>query len=640
MLSTMRNDFKKYSWTLWLVIFAFIGGFIVTDAFRGDSRETMDLVFIGDKVIKVEEYQSQLLTTLRAYKEQFKDNFDKRFISQLNLPDQILQGVITSNIIKLEAENLHLTSTDEELREKILKHPQLQKDGKFIGYENYRLALAHARMNVEDFEKSLREQIVVEKFKDFITGGMVVDTDTLKNDFFREKDNAEIEYVMMQPDMIKEAQPVSDSEIAEYYEKNKQDFKSREQRAGQAIILNYADFKKDVKIEPAKIFEYFKTNKSEFAEEAKAKVSRILLKYTEANREEIQKKADALQKELSKENFALKAQEMSEDEKGKEGGDHGFFGWQGFTQQEKSIIESMAKDEISSPVDAREGFSILMVMEKTDKRQKAFDEVKDLIRDTMERQELEKLAQEKIADIHKKVKDSGNLKESAAKLDLKVVETGMVSMGQPVKDVDPNGFVSRNLFQLKEKEVSAPISLQNGVGLAQLTAIQPSVVEPLDKVKDRVKLEAEKIKKLDKLMETAAATTAELNALKDDKEVETYLKGKDLTSTPTTYQRGDRIAYMPEKAGLDEQIFAMNLNTYSEPIRLKTAIAIVKVKSKKINTDADFIKEKEAFYTQKLEQKKNEYFSGYLASKRDEYEVRINRELYDEVREDVLNRFN
>ena len=57
MLRTMRNDFKKYSWTLWLVILAFVGGFILTDAFSGKSQGKTGLIYVDDELmVRGEEF--------------------------------------------------------------------------------------------------------------------------------------------------------------------------------------------------------------------------------------------------------------------------------------------------------------------------------------------------------------------------------------------------------------------------------------------------------------------------------------------------------------------------------------------------------------------------------------------------------
>jgi peptidyl-prolyl cis-trans isomerase D len=640
MLKKMRNDFKKYSWTLWLVMLAFVLGFIAIDAFRpGGGPDAKDeLIYIGDTTIKAGDFQDQLHKTLLNYKERFKENFDKRLITQMGLPEQVLQNQINTTILRNEAEKLNITASDEEVREKIITNPSFQVNGKFIGLAEYKLRLSYAHLRPTEFENELKEEIVLQKFQDLVTTGIVIDGDTLREKYSKEKDEAKLDFILLKSNTIKETPEVSDSEITEFYEKNKEDFKSQERRAGNIIALKFDDYKSELKITAKDMLDYYKQNQANYVDPEKIKVSRILLKYNKENEAEIEKKAIALQAELNKDNFAQKARELSEDDKAQNGGDYGYFEWQNFTAQEKTIIDSLKEFEVSSPVNTQSGYSLLFISEKVDKKQKEFDKVRDIIRDTMEKQKLDELVTDKITAIYKKVKDAENIKEPAEKMSVKVIDSGLVVNGAEIKDVDPNGYLSRQLFQLKQNQISTPVTYANGMAIVQLLQIEGPKVESLENVKDRVKERAIEVKKLAVLMERGKAITAELNVMTDEKAIEKYLKDKDLNATEITYKRGNRLSSLPEKEGLDDLIFSLTENRYSDPIEFKMQAAIVKVKSKTIKTQADYEKDKIEFYTQKLREAKNSYFASYMIKKREEYNVRINQELYQKIKDYVLGR--
>ncbi|MCP5102413.1 MAG: hypothetical protein GY950_03490, partial [bacterium] len=381
---------------------------------------------------------------------------------------------------------------------------------------------------------------------------------------------------------------------------HKEDFKSAEQRAGNLIAFKFDDYKKDVELTPQDVYDYYKSNQTQYVEPAKTKVSRILLKHDGTNSDDILKKAEALQKELTAENFAQKAKEVSQGDKAKEGGDHGYYAWQRFSKQEKAIIGSLDQGEISTPVNTGTGFALLFVSEKVDKRQKVLNEVENIIRTTLEKRKLDALVKNKLEVIYKKIEKSENIKEQAKKLGVEVVETELLTSGGAVKDIDPGGYISRQLFQLEEKKVSTPFTFAQGMAIVQLTKIQKPEVEPLDKVKDKVKAAAVKVKKLRRLLQDAKAVTADLNNMTDEKKIEKYLKDKDLGATNSTYRRGNRLAQLPVKKGLDELIFSLAENRYSDPIDMTTEVVIVKVKTKKITAAADFETDRTEFYTQKL----------------------------------------
>lgn len=128
MLRAMRDSFKKLSWTLWLVIIAFVLGFVMTDAFQGQKQAKTGLIFIGEEpVLQGDEYRRQVMRLLLRYKEQNK-NFNKSMITQRRIPEQMLQGMIDTIVVRKEAEKLNIKASDREIRDKIIT--RFQRDGK------------------------------------------------------------------------------------------------------------------------------------------------------------------------------------------------------------------------------------------------------------------------------------------------------------------------------------------------------------------------------------------------------------------------------------------------------------------------------------------------------------------------------
>ena len=70
------------------------------------------------------------------------------------------------------------------------------------------------------------------------------------------------------------------------------------------------------------------------------------------------------------------------------------------------------------------------------------------------------------------------------------------------------------------------------------------------------------------------------------------------------------------------------------PIDLKTAAAvIVKLKSKKIVSDEDFARERDGYYRRRLAEAKNSRFGSFLLSKKDDYKIRFNAEIFEKIKE-------
>ncbi len=641
MLRAMRNKKKTLSWTLWMVILAFIGFIFVqwgSGRFESGGLER-DVAAVGRFKIGGEEFQKVLTQNLEMYDKQFKNSLSRQMINQLGISEQVLQGMITSRIIQGEAERLHLNVSEKELQDAIRSYPAFQREGKFIGSEEYERLLAYNHMTVIDFENGLKKDLLADKLKELVTAGQTLDADALRDDYRKENDKAELDYILFKNDEIKETPAISDGELRDFYQKNPGMFKSKEKRAGEVLALKFADFKKEIALKEEDLYGYFRQNTSMFKVPGKTRVSRIWVAYDAQTRDEVLKRMDETAAALTAANFSDKAREISGDEKAKEGGDWGYWAWQNFSPQEKTIIDGLAQGEISSPVDAGQGFSLLHVTEKVLEQQENYDTVKARIRNILETEKLKKLVGERIGQAYEKIKKSGNLKDGAGKLAGKVVVSGLLTQGQPIQGVDDMGYISQKLFSLNVSEISQPLEFPEGYAVVRLTQVVKPETEKFEAVLEKVKQKVLEAKKLNLQMERAQSVVAELNRLADVKKVEEYLKKEGLKVESATYQRGNRLADLPEKPGLDDAIFSLKENSYSGPLAVETAAAVIKLKSRKVISDADFARECDGYYRRKLADAKNSSFGSFLSNKRDAYKIRFNAEVFEKIKEYVISRF-
>jgi peptidyl-prolyl cis-trans isomerase D len=640
MLKTIRKNMKSLSWTLWLVILAFIGFIFVqwgSGRFESEGLDR-DVAAVGRYTISGEEFQKALAQNLERYNQQFKNNLSRQAINQLGIAEQVLQGMISGRIIQGEAKKLRLQVTASELQDAIRSYPAFQREGKFIGSEEYERLLAYNHTTVRDFEEGLRRDLLADKLKELVTAGLVLDMDELRDDYRKENDKAELETILFRSDEIKESPVIEEGDLRDFYQKHPGMFRSEEKRAGEVLALKFADFKKEIQLKEEELYAYFRQHTAMFKVPGKTRVSRIWIAYDAQTRDDVLKRMDEAAA-LTPANFAEKAREMSGDEKAKEGGDWGYWAWQNFSAQEKTMIDRLAQGEISSPVDTGQGFSLLLAAEKVTEQQENYDAVKARIHSTLENEKLKKLVGERIAQAYERIKKQGNLREGAGKLAARVVESGLLTQGQPLKDVDEMGYISQKLFSLGESEISPPLEFPDGFAVVRLTRIVKPEIEPFETAREKVRQEAQEARKLQLQMARAQEVAAELNRLGDAKKAEEYLKKEGLKAESATYQRGNRLADLPEIPGLDDVVFALGDNAYSAPQDLKTAAAIIKLKSKKVVSDADFNREREAYYRKKLTAAKDSRFGSFLQGSQNAYKIRFNAEIFEKIKDYVVSRF-
>lgn len=640
MLRTMRNDFKKYSWTLWLVIIAFLLGFSLTDIFSGGKASNTVVAKVGETEINAETFQKQLFQTLESYKNQMKGKLNASFISQLRIPEQILSTLINSEVIQNEAKKLNLKSTEKELKEKIINFPYFQRNGKFVGISEYKRFLAVSRTNAQDFENDLRKDIINDKLKELITASLTIDKSTLKESYSKEMDSAEIEYIKLNTSEIKINNEIPESELSVFYEKNKDSFKTSEKRKGNIIALKFDDFKKEVKLEDIDLYNYFKEHKGDFLIPEKIKISRILLKYEKDNREEILKKAEEIRKELTADGFSNVAKLHSQDEKSGQGGDWGYFDWKNFTSQEQSIIGSLGEGEISDPVDTLSGFALLYAKEKSTEKQEPYEKTKDRIKNILEKEKLNEIVKNKLDKIYKSLKGNADLNKSVKDKSVSVTELSYLTNGEAIKDTDQFGYISRKLFTMKEKDIQYPVEFITGIAIVQLTSIKEPQTETFDKAKEKVRNEVIKMKILEKTIRNSRALINNLNSMKDEEKIKKFIEDKKLKLEKFNYKRGNKLANFETPENMDDMVFSMAENSFSPPVKLNNEAVIIRVIKKKITSETDFEIAKNDYYKKKLQELKNNYFVSYIFNKKMKYEIGVNQELFNKIREYVVSRFN
>ena len=176
MLKTMRRNVKALKPTLWIVIaifvisiFAIWGG----GGRLGESDTSRTLITVGKERISPDTYLQTLRQRLETVKRQYPQ-LDRGTIEQLNVPQQVLQQIVEETLLLQIARDMKLGVTDGELRDKIVSYPVLQRDGRFIGFDEYKQLLEWNHIPLGEFEAGLKKEILVGKVVSLLTAGVAV----------------------------------------------------------------------------------------------------------------------------------------------------------------------------------------------------------------------------------------------------------------------------------------------------------------------------------------------------------------------------------------------------------------------------------------------------------------------------------
>jgi peptidyl-prolyl cis-trans isomerase D len=639
MLKTMRRNVKSLKPIMWIVVATFIVAIFAIwgGAGRvGEANRSDTLANVGSESISSDEYFQALRARIEAMQKQFGD-LNANLIQQLGVPQQTLEQLVQQRLLLQIARDMGLRATDKEVRARIVAYPAFQRDGQFIGFEEYKRVLDYNRIPLGDFEDGLRQDVIIGKVVRVLTAGILVADEAVWEGYRKQNDSAKIEYLVADTAKAEVTEKPAEAELRAHFDKNAAGYRIPEKRTADYIVVKTEDLKKEVAVKDAEIAKYYKDNTAQFQEPDKVQASRVWLPFTAADRESVLAQARDVQKRAAAgEDFAGLAKAFSKDDKSATGGDWGLFDWKSLTAAETAAVEKLDKNGVSDVVEAEGGAAVFKVTEKAPAVTKPLAEVSVTIKGILEDQKARALVTGRIQRLEKLARKEKNLDFAAQKEGLKVSSTGALKKGDALGDFDSAGAVSEALFGLKAKDISAPVFTYTGEALAQLQTVEPERPAKFEEVRDQVEKDVlgdlTKVKALEKLRGIRAS-------LKDDWSAEAP-KLKLEYQFVEAHKKEQYLTLVGESAEVDRLVFSLPLKQASEPLAVDAGYALFRVLEKKEASREEFDKVKATERDTLLEQEKNKFLQSYMAKARAEKKVKINYDAFLRINNDVMSRFS
>ena len=210
-------------WSLALVVLTFVWLYIPAEytgvnpgTFAGDRLATID-----SRSISVTDFRRRYMAQVQAYRSSYGGNLTDDILQQMQVPQQVLQQMIQEKAELSEAERAGITVSDAEVRAQIIAIPGLQENGQFIGEQRYRQLLAQQTppMTPADFEQSVRESLMLDKFRAGLTEWMTVSDAELEREYKRRNEKVTLDVVAVLADNFKTQVNPTDAEISGHYDK-------------------------------------------------------------------------------------------------------------------------------------------------------------------------------------------------------------------------------------------------------------------------------------------------------------------------------------------------------------------------------------------------------------------------------------
>jgi peptidyl-prolyl cis-trans isomerase D len=557
--------------------------------------------------------------------------------------ERAAQNLISRKVIVTEAERLGMRATDDEVRDE-LQHGRYSATffpgGNFVGQQQYQNILQNADLSVPVFEQMVKNDILLDKLRNLITGSVLVTDTDVHREFEKQNTKVKFEYAVLRKDeLLKQIQP-SEAELKAFYERNKATYNNSipEKRKVRYAVLDTAKLQTETTVSQADLQAYYDQHRDDYRVPEQVSASHILIKTplpgadgkTDAKgAEEARKKADDVLKQLKAGgNFAELAKKYSEDPgSGKNGGSLGWIGRGRTVPEFEKAAFSLAKGSTSDLVESSYGFHIIRVDDKQAAHVKTLDEVKDQIEGSIRQQKAAQAAANQVNAVLGQARSAGLEKAAAAK-SINVVNTDFVSRTDTLPGIGGSPQFMNAVFSQAEKAPPDQVQLPQGYAVFEVVAIKPPATPTFDEIRSRVESEFknERVAALlsQKTQELADRAKAEHDLKRAAKEAGAAVKSSDFV--PPDGQVPD-IGSMTGGASL---AFSMKPGEISGPIANGTTGVVLSVLQRQEPAPQDFDAKQDQIRDSLTLNKQQEMFGLFVTNLRAQMEksgkIKINQE--------------
>jgi peptidyl-prolyl cis-trans isomerase D len=627
-LAAMRRHRRWLYIFLWLVIAAFVILYIPALQTQGAGTPAEVMVTVGRLPITVGEFQRTYVRQRQMYARLYQGRLDEKMLRQLGLEDQVIDSLVTDRLVDLEAKRLSLAVSDEAVARAIATSPEFQDGGRFVGTAEIRRRLELQGLSEEEFEQSLRRQLVREALEGLVGSGASVSDADVEREFRRRTEQVKIEYVLADAARFRGALSPSDAEVQARFEAKRESYRVPEKRVVSYVLLDRETLQPQVAVTDHEIELYYQDHRDEFRQEEEACASHILVKVRSGETGEGHPEEEArtiaqglLEHVKGGADFAALAKKSSEDQgSAQNGGDLGCFPPGRMVPAFDEAVFGMQAGQTSDLVRSPFGFHIIRLASRREESTLPLGQVKERVRGEVTDRKIRDLGEQKSEALAEALGKGRSLDEAAKAQGLVVRKSAPIARGEAAPPLASPSLVS-HVFQMKASEAEKEgFSLPQGAAFVALAEILPSHLPDLRDVKDRVRTDLVEEAALAKAK--AVATEVRVKAESAGLEKAAAALGLVRKETPSLTGRGQALGDLGTGFALEEAAFSLPEKTLSEPVRTASGWAVLRVLEKKPFDAADLAKQRGQIAASLRQQKQQELFRAFVMAARDRYEVK------------------
>ncbi|HEX3436739.1 MAG TPA: peptidyl-prolyl cis-trans isomerase, partial [Pseudacidobacterium sp.] len=571
----------------------------------------------------------------------------QRMMQRQQLPDFVLpymvqrvgQGLIEQHIELQEAKHLGIQVTDEDLRNFLhtgMWGQVLFPNGKYVGDERYAsLVSENFGISRDKFESELKKEILQQRLQSFITAGVSVSDQQVRDAFTQQATKIKFDYAVISADDLRKQINPTDAELQTFFKQNADRYAKAipEKRKIQYIAFTTANLPGGApQVTDAEIQQYYSQHQNDYKVDDQAKVRHILIKVdpnadAKADAAARQKAEDILKQLRGGANFADLAKKYSDDPGSKDqGGELGFIKHGVTVPEFDKAAFALQPGQISDLVRTKFGYHIIQTEEKQTAHTRSLDEVKPEIVAVLTRQKESQALQAFAQQLAKEAQKSG-LEQTAAAHHLQLGTTDFLEQNAVVPGLADGSQLLTNAFTAKPGAAPLVASTGDGYAVFQVKDVQVARAPTFEEFKSHI-LNDFREQQLPQLL------TRKMNELADKAHAENDLAkaAKEVGATIKTSDLVGREAQVPELGQLSQvapALFDLNVGQISKPINTGRTAVVAKLIDKQLPTADEIQKNFESTRDALLNQQRQQMYEVFVTNLMDRYQkegrIRVNK---------------
>ncbi|RMF72574.1 MAG: hypothetical protein D6738_10900 [Acidobacteria bacterium] len=633
MLNLFRENLRHFKWILWVVAGTFVVFFGTAWYAVDPNRSGGDWVaLVNDEPISTNAWRAVAENLEREMRQLYGQRW-AQFREQANVPRMAVERLITQRLVLQDARRMGLRVTDAELAHTIAALPAFQREGRFVGREEYEQAIRRGLLGTTrdpvTFEESLRDDLLLQKWQQILTAGIPVTPEEIEREYRRRHERVTFEYVALPLEQLASGITPTEEELAAYYEAHRDRWAVDEARRALYVLIDDTAVAERIEISDDEIARYYEENKALFTRPEERRARQVLIRVlpdapaseVEAARERARRIAERIR---AGEDFAAIARAESDDEiSAPNGGDLGFFPRGRMVPQFDEVVFSLEPGIVSDPFRTDYGFHVVRVEEIREEGLAPLDEVRQQIRDQLRFQRLRDETRALAEQLATLARETGDLRQAAEQLELTVSDSGFISRADTLPGLGPVPELINAIFSTDTGEIGGPVSLPRGEVLFTVEEAVENFLPPLATRREQVLAEFRR----DRARELGVERMRQaLEAAGGDLAAAARRLGVEVGRTEPAFLHGQSLPGIGPDPAVEQVAFATPAGELAGPVAGSRAVVALRVLSRQEADMAKLAEERDQIIAALRAPRAQRLMEARLEELRAEAEIRVNQE--------------